>query len=77
MDTFIYAIRDKSTGKLRSDLFHNGRSKKYWDRKSAAEQVIENYADYKWYHYKLNDPEQAAEIKENFEVVTFKLTEVK
>lgn len=58
---YIYAVRNKNTGKLVSDL--TSKSKKFWLRKADAENAI--YSPY--YHYKTCD----------LELVTYELVEIK
>lgn len=58
---FIYAVRDKNTGKLIYDL--TTKHKKYWDKYEACEKAIEN--TYK--RINVND----------VEIVKFKLVEVR
>lgn len=58
---YIYAVRDKNTGKLVSDL--SSRSKKFWLRKADAVAAIHS----PYCHYETCD----------LELVTFELVEVK
>lgn len=58
---YIYAVRNKNTGKLVSDL--SSKSKKFWWRKADAEKAIHS----PYCHYKTC----------NLELVTFELVEVK
>ena len=44
MNDRIYAIRDKATGKLKSDLTNPRR--KYWDRRGNAEAVLSRKIKY-------------------------------
>lgn len=59
---YIYAVRNKNTGKLVSDLTY--KSKKFWLRKADAENAM-----YNPYHYKTCDLElvtfKLVEVKEN------------
>lgn len=63
--TFIYAIRNKKTGKFETQL--TSRVKKFWERRSAAEDVIKNVNN-KYYHW---------QKPEDLELATFEVTEVK
>lgn len=64
-DKYLYAVRDKSTGKLICDL--TSRHKKYWEKRSSAIAAINNsYSYYKNFYW-----------EDRFEIVTFKLVEVK
>ena len=58
----LYAVRDKTTGKLISNL--TSKHKKYWEQYTACRQAIQNSFRYR-------------EERENLEIVTFELVEVK
>lgn len=58
----IYAARDKSTGKLVSDITNPRR--KYWDRRGNAEAAIRNYIQRRARKYK------------ELELVVYELVEV-
>lgn len=59
---FIYAVRNKTTGKLINNL--TTKHKKYWDKYDACVKAVKNS-----YYY-------IPKAKDNFEIVTFKLVEV-
>ena len=66
MDKFIYDIRNKDTGELENARCHSGG--KYYSRKKFAQNRCDEY----------NGKGHGANYsKGDFEVVTFKLTEVK
>lgn len=58
----LYAVRDKTTGKLVSDL--TSKHKKYWEQYNACRQAIQN-------SYRSRDN------IDRYEIVTFELVEVK
>jgi len=66
MDKYIYAVRNKSTGEFENARCHNGG--KYYSRKAFAQNRCDEYNKQGYgTHY----------TKGEFEVVTFKLMEVK
>ena len=58
----LYAVRDKETGKLVSNL--TSKHKKYWEQYSACREAMQNSFRYR-------------EDRDRLEIVTFKLVEVK
>ena len=58
----LYAVRDKTTGKLVSDL--TSKHKKYWEQYNACKATIQNSFYYK-------------NRRSDLEIVTFELVEVK
>ena len=58
----LYAVRDKTTGKLVSDL--TSKNKKYWLQYNACQSAIQNSFCYK-------------NRRSDLEIVTFELVEVK
>lgn len=58
----LYAVRDRTTGKLVSDL--TSKHKKYWEQYNACRAAIQNSFRYR-------------EERDRLEIVTFELVEVK
>lgn len=65
---FIYAARDKNTGKLVKDITNPGH--KFWEKKSYCEQAIDNY------YYSSANRYLRERTKYDLELVTFELVEV-
>lgn len=65
----LYAVRDKSTGKLVCNLTNPRR--KFWEKKGNAESAVKK-ADSRYRSYRSSD----TSIKKDLEVVTYELTEV-
>lgn len=63
---FIYAVRDKNTGKIVKDITNPGH--KYWEVKGYCQKAIDNYN--KGNYYRRRNP------KYDLEMVTYKLVEV-
>lgn len=63
---FIYAVRDKNTGKLVRNITNPGH--KFWEKKGSCQTAIDNYNNGNY--YKRRDPDY------NLEIVTFELVEV-
>ena len=63
---FIYAVRDKKTGKLVKDITNPGH--KFWEVKGYCQKAIDNYN--KGNYYRRRNP------KYDLEMVTYKLVEV-
>lgn len=63
---FIYAVRDKKTGKLVKDITNPGH--KFWEVKGYCQKAIDNYNSGNY--YRRRNP------KYDLEMVTFKLVEV-
>ena len=57
----LYAVRDKQTGKLISNL--TSKHKKYWEQYNACREAIQNSFRYR-------------EERDRLEIVTFELVEV-
>lgn len=64
---FIYAVRDKNTGKLVKDITNPGH--KFWEVKGYCQKAIDNYN--KGSYYRRRNPNY------DLEMVTYKLVEVK
>ena len=63
---FIYAVRDKNTGKIVKDITNPGH--KFWEIKGYCQKAIDNYN--KGNYYRRRNP------KYDLEMVTYKLVEV-
>lgn len=63
---FIYAVRDKNTGKLIKDITNPGH--KFWEVKGYCQKAIDNYN--KGNYYRRRNP------KYDLEIVTFELVEI-
>lgn len=65
MIEYLYAIRDKKTGKIRHDMQKNTK-KTFWEKRSYCESTIKKHCEWCGNEKDLTQ----------FEVVKFKLTEV-
>jgi hypothetical protein len=63
---FIYAVRDKNTGKIVKDITNPGH--KFWEVKGYCQKAIDNYN--KGNYYRRRNPNY------DLEMVTYKLVEV-
>lgn len=63
----LYGARDTTSGKLVSDITNPG--KKYWQRKSACKEAIDNYNSGRTYYGRSGNHGK-------LELVTFELVEV-
>ena len=63
---FIYAVRDKNTGKIVKDITNPGH--KFWEVKGYCQKAIDNYN--KGNYYRRRNP------KYDLEMVTYELVEV-
>ena len=64
---YLYGARDTLTGKLVSDI--TNPSKKYWQRKAACKEAIDNFNSGRTYYGRRGNHGK-------LELVTFKLVEV-
>lgn len=64
---FIYAVRDKNTGKIVKDI--TNPSHKFWEIKGYCQRAIDNYNEGN--HYRRRN------LNYDLEMVTYKLVEVK
>lgn len=65
---FIYAVRDRKTGKLVTNITNPGH--KFWEKKSYCEQAIDNY------YYSSANRYLRQRTNYDLELVTFNLVEV-
>ena len=63
---FIYAVRDRKTGKLVKDITNPGH--KFWEVKGYCQKAIDNYNEHNYYSRR--NPTY------DLEMVTYKLVEV-
>ena len=63
---FIYAVRDKKTGKLVKDITNPGH--KFWEVKGYCQKAIDNYNEGNYYSRRNSEYD--------LEMVTYKLVEV-
>ena len=63
---FLYAVRDKNTGKIVKDITNPGH--KFWEVKGYCQKAIDNYNEGNYYSRR--NP------KYDLEMVTYKLVEV-
>ena len=69
MIEYIYAIRDKSTGKLVNNI--TNPKHKFWEKKGSAASALDRFNP-RYHNQILGEPPK----KENLEVVKFQLIEV-
>ena len=65
---YIYAVRDKNTGKLVKDITNPGH--KFWEVKGYCQKAIDQYNEGNYYSRRNNNDY-------DLEMVTFELVEVK
>ena len=64
---FLYAVRDKNTGKIVKDITNPGH--KFWEVRGYCQKAIDNYNEGNYYSRR--NP------KYDLEMITFELVEVK
>lgn len=63
---YLYAVRDKKTGKLVRDITNPGH--KFWEKKGSCQAAIDNYNNGNYYSRRTSTYD--------LEIVTFELVEV-